>query len=436
MNNFIDMSLEMSPDVLRKGGAPQTLYCLIRIKPEQNKNLNQGKIPLDLRMVLDNSGSMERFSGANSKKTAMSLLKDACKRAVDMLEPLDRLTIYTFSNSSKSVLKPTIITGKNENNAAKKAIDKIRTEGSTHLSTSLEDVMHIQNMDQYIQRVMLFTDGEVNVPSEKTESKKCLISADKAKKLKLPFWVYGTGISYNEKFLKNLAARSGGHFEHVAEPGDVVRVFGEQMNYFQNVSVTNVEITLESIPGAIFRKISRVIPDIESYNNLGQDYFSANIPDIDRVRGAAILLQLEVSPVFFSRSPLADITLTYDVPVFGLKGVTQQKRIEIDFTDDDSLLKPNRNVMDIVTLQGAHDLTTLAASKAETGQGALATKMMQQAAVLYQKIGQNDVASDLVTLSNAIQQQGTIQGQNLNTQRTLTTVSSQLVTKRLTNSQL
>ena len=431
MNKFINIKVELSQNALPVKNKAQTIYALLKMNPVDFPP--DQKIPLDLRMVLDRSSSMGAAASQYNSKNSLELLKEACCKAGDMLQPGDRITVYSFSNDSKLELKPLVIKNSKDHQKINKAIQKIRLSGSTHLSTSLEEMLKINPLNNNVlQRALIFTDGEVNIPNVTNQEKKCIKIAGKAKQKGIPFWVYGTGISYAEKFLKKLAAVSGGYFEHISDPADMISLFSDQMSYFKDIAVTNAEITLDAVPGAIIRNVSRVIPDIESYTGFQPTYFSTTLPDIDKTRGAALLIQLELTPVFTGLSEVGFVNLAFDVPSLGLKGVQQNAKIKVLFTEDQSLIRQNQDVIDVVTLQGAHTLATMGAQAAETGNAGKGVTLMQQAADLYTKMGADDMATKLVTLSNTVSTKGSISGSNINTKRTLTTVSRKLVTRRLT----
>lgn len=431
MSQYIKLKTELSENPLPKLQSARTLYALVRLNPDHNQG--SGKIPLDLRMVLDRSGSMAGLVTRNRSYTRLDVLKNACKKVIDMLEQNDRITIYVFDNRSKLLVKPTVIKNNGDRKGIKNLISRINLGGCTHMSGSLGQMLKVRNLKNYIQRSFIFTDGEVNSPSPKSEEKKCLDYAWDARGLGIPFQVYGTGIDYNDKFLQALAERSGGFYEHIGDAGEMAAVFAGQVGYYQDIAVTNLEMTLQAVPGVIMRKVSRVIPDICTYPSIQPLYFNAALPDLDRTRGAAYLIQMEITPAISSPCGIMDVHLRFDVSLAGLNGVEQAAKIHIDFTDDPALVEKNAQVMDAVTLQGAHDLTTLAAEKADTGQADMATRMMNQAAKIYKKMGDDSMSDNLVTLSNAVQQQGAVTGQNINIRRTLTTDSRKMITRRLTN---
>ncbi|MCD4784828.1 MAG: VWA domain-containing protein [Candidatus Eremiobacteraeota bacterium] len=432
MNNIIELKAELSQNIMEIKNSAQTIYALIRLKPIE---FDEGeKLPLDLRMVLDRSGSMFAPVGKFSNKSRLDVLKSACLETVRRLEDGDRLTIYTFCERSKMELKPTVVKNKKDKSRMIKSINNINYGGGTHLSTSLDHMLNLKPIDNNcLQRAIVFTDGEVNTPSRKSEESICTKIAKRARKSGTPFWVYGTGIDYAEDFLTDLARESGGHYEHIGNAKDITAVFSDQVSYFQDVVITNAEITIEAEPGVMFRKISRVIPDIERYTNFQPTYFSTPLPDLDKSRGTAILLRLDIVPVFNGLSRIATARVKFDAYALGIMGMERSIDIKIDFTNDSSLIKQNQQVLDIVTLNGAHTLATLGTEQVATGNIRQGTEMMDRAADLYQKVGVKDISTKLMTLSNTAKKKGNLAGDDLNTRRTLTTASAKLITKQITN---
>ncbi|MFP4497242.1 MAG: vWA domain-containing protein [Vulcanimicrobiota bacterium] len=157
-------------------------------------------------MVLDNSGSMPAPAGDKTMESALSILKKACVSSLQFLDNGDRITVYSFAEYSKLVLPPLVINNNKDKKKAKKAIINIKLGGGAHLSTSLNNILKIKDLNKfYIKKAIVFTDGDVNVPSVQSEEKDCLKIAGFARKQGVPYWVYGTSIYYNGKFLRILA---------------------------------------------------------------------------------------------------------------------------------------------------------------------------------------------------------------------------------------
>ena len=86
--------------------------------------------------------------------------------------------------------------------------------------------------------------------------------ARKAKKEKLPFTIFATGTTYNDKFLAELAEITGGRREHISDPSGAIDIFKEEMGVLGDIAITNMEANLTAEKNTIFREVSKVIPHI------------------------------------------------------------------------------------------------------------------------------------------------------------------------------
>ncbi|MEQ8190921.1 MAG: VWA domain-containing protein, partial [Candidatus Eremiobacterota bacterium] len=202
---MLKFHLELNQNFFMAEGQSQTIYGLIRIRPEENAI--KGRALLDIKFLLDRSGSMsDRVSNINmdintimdflfSKKksknlTKLDLLKIAVNQFIDRMGLNDMISIITFDSRAKEVVS-TVIKKEKDKNDIKKIVKQIRTGGSTNMSEALNIALNGSDTVNNVKRIIIFTDGDVNSPSVKEEEKACIELAGKAKKLKIPFTVFG-----------------------------------------------------------------------------------------------------------------------------------------------------------------------------------------------------------------------------------------------------
>ena len=122
MSDLINFEMELNQNHYEATNTPQTVYGLIRIKPEEQSI--KGKIPIDLSFLLDRSYSMgDRVDGVKgnnkalldilltqitSKKknflTKLDILKIAVNQLVDEMDINDKISIIAFDSNSKEVI--------------------------------------------------------------------------------------------------------------------------------------------------------------------------------------------------------------------------------------------------------------------------------------------------------------------------------------------
>jgi hypothetical protein len=299
------------------------------------------------------------------------------------------------------------------------------------MSKALELALNMGEDSTNVKRIIIFTDGEVNWPSADEEERSCKDLAHRAKKQRLPFTTFGTGISYNDRFLTEIADITSGRMEHISDPVKVIDVFNQEIGILGDVAITNLEAVFETKPDIKLREVSRVVPQIEPVKLNSLSYLFLSLGDLDRARGQAILFQAEIPPVSEGTHEIGNMGLTFDVPLYNLRGQKAEIKINADFTENSSLCQVNDEVISTIQMAGATKLQTLALERADAGDMTNATKMMDQVYTLYTKLGQDDLATQVKTLTNAIKTKGTISGNTTDVRRTLTTKSKQTISRTL-----
>jgi len=443
---MLNFHLELNQNFFQAEGQSQTVYGLIRIKPEENAI--KGRSPLDIKFLLDRSGSMSErvhntnldintiidflFSKKNKKNiTKLDLLKIAVNQVINRMELNDMVSIITFDGNAKELIG-TIIKSREDKNNIKKIVTQIRTGGSTNMSEALNIALTGSNTVNNVKRIIIFTDGEVNTPSVEEEEKACIELARKAKQLKIPFSIFGTGIEYNDKFLEKLADITTGRMEHISNPTDMINIFNEEIGVLGDIAITNLEGTIQMSRGTL-KEVSRVIPDIHQVSIGCPDYVFIPLGNLDRARGQAILFQAEIPPLPEGMHETGILEVTYDVPLYNITGQKEIFNIHVNCIKDTSLCIVNKNVLETVQLAGATKLQTLALERADRGDTNGASKMLYQVHNVYTQLGRSDLATNVKTLTNAINTGDLPSFETKDMRRTLTTMSKQSAAKTLTN---
>ena len=151
MSDLINFEMELNQNHYEATNTPQTVYGLIRIKPEEQSI--KGKIPIDLSFLLDRSYSMgDRVDGVKgdnkalldilltqitSKKknflTKLDILKIAVNQLVDEMDINDKISIIAFDSNSKEVITREIKKDRDKK-TIKQKINSISCGSSTNLS--------------------------------------------------------------------------------------------------------------------------------------------------------------------------------------------------------------------------------------------------------------------------------------------------------------
>src|SRR5213593_623404 len=145
-----------------EAGREQTVDVLIRITPPDLDLSNTTRTPLNLSLVLDRSGSM-----AGEK---MDHARNAAMFCVDQMLATDRMSVVVFDDRIDVLFPSEPATNKE---SMKDLIRRVEARGSTALHEAWVRgglTVSEQLLDKGINRVVLITDGLVNVGITSTDA--------------------------------------------------------------------------------------------------------------------------------------------------------------------------------------------------------------------------------------------------------------------------
>ncbi len=385
---------------------PQLIYILTEVYPETGAS--GVRLPLNLTLVLDRSGSMAG--------TKLRNLKEAVKRIIDQLESTDVISIVTFESRAK-VLFPAQLASDKE--AHKKEVDSIKDGGGTNMAKGLaEGISQVKEFfgPERVSRLVLLTDGEVTDKEEDSQQQ-----ADNAGALGIPLIGLGLGKTWNEDFVLDLADRSilaggsgTGRADYIQNPDDAIRIFQEVFNSMQVVA-RNVSINIRMVQGLEARRVWQVTPMISDMGLRTIQGRAIVIPigELEQ-SGASYLCEIMLPPRPAGTVRIAQADVTYTLPNQGhLRDVED---LIVNFTEDaQQYNKMNGIVMNIVERVQAFKLQTQALKEAEMGQVGLATQKLRQAVTILLSQGENELADQMQQEADQLEKGGEISSEGKKT---------------------
>ena len=195
--------------------------------------------PLNLAIVIDESGSMQGERIANVQKALLAFL--------NKLRAGDRVSIVGFSNEARVVFRSTApLVPK----ALEVAVESITADGSTNLHAGLmlgyEEVA--ANFDAgKTNRVILLTDGQAN--QGVTDAAEIIKQSEEFNARDIDLSTIGVGYSFNHQLMRSLTDAGRGLLHFVGDEADIEKTFVEE---------------LESLLAPVARRVSVVIEYDES----------------------------------------------------------------------------------------------------------------------------------------------------------------------------
>jgi Ca-activated chloride channel family protein len=218
---------------------------LLRLSLQTASAGRSSRQPLNLTLLLDTSGSMERPDRQQTVSVALNALADA-------LRPGDTVSLLGFA------LAPRLYIGGADGPAAagelrRIARDGIPPEGGTNLETALDAACN-QNRNTRspasLNRVVLLTDGAANLGDANPETLAAIV--EKNKKQGITLDCYGIGFDgYNDAMLETLARAAHGRYAWISNPDEARSGFAQKLAGALRVAAQNVKVQVEFNPARV-----------------------------------------------------------------------------------------------------------------------------------------------------------------------------------------
>jgi Ca-activated chloride channel family protein len=381
--------------------APQVAYMLLEVVPGQV--MAQVRVPVNVSFVLDRSGSM--------KGEKIERVRRATARAIDLLDAQDIISVVVFDHRAE-VLIPAEPARNPE--ALKQRVAGIRDNGGTKIAPALERALgEIQKgPGQAVRRLILLTDGQ-------TENEKdCLRQADEAGRRGVPITALGVGRDWNEDLLIDMANRSGGTADYIAQPQEVDEYFSSTVQRAQATAVQNANLTLRLVQGITPRAVWQVVPLITNlgYRPVSDRDVSVPLGELQTGSGQVLLIEVLVDPRPAGQYRIGQAEVSYDIPALGLTAEKSRADVLLTFTADQGMAQQvNPPVMNIVEKVSAFKLQTRALQDLASGNVSGATQKLQSAVTRLLSQGEVELAQTMQKEVENLQSSGQLSSEGQKT---------------------
>ena len=228
----VELSINLATPVME---AEKTHSAFIKISLEGLKQQQeQDRIPANIAIVLDKSGSMQ---GEKLQRA-----KEAAVMAIKRLNGEDIVSVVSYDSRVNVIVPATKVTDKKQ---IFSAINQIRANGNTALfagvSKGAKELRKFLDLNK-VNRVILLSDGLANVgPSTPNELGGLGLSLAKEG---MSVTTIGLGLGYNEDLMTQLAGFSDGNHAFVENAEDLAKVFQYEFGDVLSVVAQGVEIII------------------------------------------------------------------------------------------------------------------------------------------------------------------------------------------------
>lgn len=359
----------------------QVAYLLLEIQPTQM--VAQVRMPVNVSFVLDRSGSM--------KGDKIERVRRATATAFDLLDAQDVASVVIFDHRTEVLVPAAAVQNRRD---IQEKVSRIRDAGGTRIAPAVEKALReIGRSGQTgIRRLVLLTDGQTEHEQE------CLRRAEDAGRQGVPITALGIGNDWNEDLLIDMANRSGGTADYIANPDQITDYFQNTVQRAQDAVIQNAMLTLRLVQGVTPRAVWQVIPLIDNlgYRPISDRDVSVPLGELEKNQGRTLLIDLLVEPRPAGQYRIGQVEATYDVPALNLIQEKTREDIILTFASDPGLLNQvNPPVMNIVEKVSAFKLQTRALQDLEVGNVANATQKLKSAVTRLLNQGEAELAQTM-----------------------------------------
>lgn len=253
----INMNCTLNREYMPQQGG--LVYLAIEIEPHPTESSN--RLPLNVCLLIDSSGSMEGEKIIKAKEATASL--------IDGLESKDYASVVTFESKVNVIVEGSSVFNKNK---IKEKINAIEAGGTTELYRGLEKAYEELKRSQTIhelrphepskepvKRVILLSDGR---PTDEVQMSQYIKLAQEMRNFGISITVLGIGDDYNEELLSAISENSSGSWYHLTSPEEIPTIFLKELSYMETVLCASPELVFHQGTRVEVGSIQMIKPEI------------------------------------------------------------------------------------------------------------------------------------------------------------------------------
>lgn len=323
---------------------------------------DERRIPLNISLVIDRSGSMAGDKIRNAKKAA--------KNVIEQLNENDYVSIVIY-DGSVDILQEAMHPYNKQ--SIKNKIDNIYERGGTNLmggATKGYQLVKRNYRSGYVNRVLLLSDGLANEGiTDPRQIERIVRKYNNEDGISIS--TFGVGADYNEDLMTAMAEAGTGNYYYIKDAEYIASILSRELSGYNHLTAQNVTlkinipdyVTIEKVYGAKYDQIGRNI--------------IVNMRDLFANETKGLLLKYRVNGTF--NLPITfDVTLTY-TDSYNERNEKMYLTCTNEYTGNDQVYKRNYNewVSTQVALYESNEILENAMKEVDKGNYGKAKEMVK-----------------------------------------------------------
>ena len=245
-NGLITLTFGLDNDFYLLDSATRRGYLYLETAVDRFQHETLKKVPLNISIVIDRSGSMAGEKIEFARKAAAGI--------IDQLSPEDFVSVVMYDEFIDVLQPSTAVLYKD---SIKAKLNKVKPRGSTNVWGGSEkgyEQVKAAYRKNYVNRVLLISDGNITagikIPSriiEKVQAYKDIEG--------ITISTFGVGLDYNETLMTAMAESGSGNYYFIDRADKMAAIFNKELNGLQNVVAQNAELHIVLPKGVTVEKI-------------------------------------------------------------------------------------------------------------------------------------------------------------------------------------
>lgn len=272
------------------------IYAKVDVAAQASlERVSAERVPLNLAIAIDHSGSMAGQKMEQAKQGALSL--------ISALRAGDRLAIISFASGVE--VFPSTVVDSDSLPRMRAFVSSMSDTGGTNISGALRAAMREagQHTRQFeVSRVVLLSDG---VPTEGDVSPGAILATiDSGRQQGITTSAFGVGLDFNASLMRDIGTRGAGTYAFVENAQRLSEAFATELKDASSTLARQVAVELQPRPGVS-------VEDVPGYafTRVGNGV-RVQLYDFAPMQTAQFLVRLKVEGVGSGNVPVAAVTLS------------------------------------------------------------------------------------------------------------------------------
>jgi len=240
----VAFTAQVDRSAILKGGDGVVRVELVMSAEGGENAASRPRMPTDIVVVLDRSGSMSGAKMEDARRAVAGLVRQ--------LDPSDRFALVTYASSASNAIQFSHATARNKRGWFDQ-IERIGSGGGTNMSAGLDmaqdalDELRRRGEAPRPQRVLLISDGHANEGDASIAGLEQ--RATRAMRHESVLSAIGVGEGFNEELMARLADRGTGNYYYLEERASLASIFDKELASSRETVASALEVSVEPAPG-------------------------------------------------------------------------------------------------------------------------------------------------------------------------------------------